>query len=394
VSDGRGDLRVLFLSEGDPENPSQSGSGTPTSVIEHLRAGGDVVRSADVDLRGPQRLVGAALTYARERERWRARYHLAPPLLRMRSRNAAAALRRLRGEVDAVLQYGGTFGVGAGAGVPYFLFCDNNILNSAEQPRSWAAQMEPGEVRAAVEWERALYAGARAIFTFSEFARASFLRHYGLPPERVVVVGSGPNLPLARVPAGRQPRPAGHAPTILFVGRDYEHKGGPVVVDAFRRVRRKLPDARLLIAGPAALDLDEPGVEFLGYLRKEDPADFERLLRAYGDADVFCLPTRYESFGIAFVEAMWFGLPVVAPGHWAIPEIVEDGVTGHLVPREDAGTYADHLLRLLRDGEVATAMGERGRARARARFSWDQVTRAMRVRMRHELGVDRGGRPP
>lgn len=390
VNDSVSAPRILFLSEGDPENPVASGSGTPTSVIQHLRAGGATVRAADVDLVGAQKALGAALTYARDRDRWRARYHLAPTALRLRSRNAGAALRRAGASVDAVLQYGGTFGVGQGAGVPYFLFCDNNILNSAEQPRSWAAQMDPRELSAAVAWERALYEGAAAVFTFSDFVRGAFLRHYGLSPERVVVVGSGPNLPLDRVPARRPPRVAGHPPTILFVGRDYEHKGGPVMVEAFRIVRRTLPDARLLIAGPSTLQLAEPGVEHLGYLRKDDPDGLERLLRAYADADVFCLPTRYESFGIAFLEAMWFGLPVVAPGHWAIPEMVKDGVTGHLVAHEDAATYADHLIHLLRDPDMARAMGQRGRERAETRFSWGHVTAVMRGVMG---GVLSGVRP-
>ncbi len=370
--------RLLFLSEGDPENPAASGSGTPASVIAHLRAGGARVRGADVDLRGPQRLLGAALTYSRDRERWRARYHLAPSVLRLRSRNAAAALGRERGGVDAVLQYGGTFGPGPALGVPYFLFCDNNILNSADQPRSWAAQMDPRELAAAVAWERALYAGAAAIFTFSDFARRAFLRHYGLPPERVVVVGSGPNLPLDRIPSPRPPRDPGAPPTVLFVGRDWEHKGGPAVLDAFRRARRAVPDARLLVVGPSSLDVSEPGVEFHGFLRKDDPAGLDRLLALYAAADVFCLPTRYESFGIAFLEAMWFGLPVVAPGHWAIPEIVEDGVTGHLVAREDPAEYAGRLVALLGDPAAARAMGARGRARAESRFTWAYVTGVMR----------------
>ena len=369
--------RLLCLCEGDPENPAKSGSGTPTSVIEHLRARGATVTGADVDLVGPQRLVGAALTYARDREVWRARYHIAPTVLRLRSRNAAAAVRRAHPPVDAVLQYGGTFGVGPEVGLPYFLYCDNNLLNSGRQPRSWVAQMPPAQGDAAVRWERGLYERAAGIFTFSEYVRRSFLADYGLSDERVVVVGSGPNLPLDRVPAGRPPRAPGHTPTVLFVGRDFEHKGGPVLLDAFRAVREAVPNARLLLVGPSRLDVDEPGVEFLGFLRKDNPADFARLLQAYAEADVFCLPTRYESFGIAFLEAMWFGLPTVGPRHWAIPEMVEDGATGLLVEREDSRTYAECLLQLLSDDGRARQMGRRGRARAEARFSWGHVTAVM-----------------
>lgn len=384
-----GGPRLLFLSEGDPENPAKSGSGTPTSVIAHLRARGAIIVGADVDLKGAQRAVAAALTFSPRREAWRARYHLAPTVLRLRSRNARAALRARRPAVDAVLQYGGTFGVGPRPEVPYFLFCDNNVINSSRQPRSWGAQMAARELSAAVAWERSLYAGAAAVFTFSEYIRGSFVRDYGLAPERVVVVGSGPNLPIDRIPRERAARPAGQPPTVLFVGREFVAKGGPVMLDAFRRVREELPSARLLVAGPPSLDSHDPGVEFLGFLRKDDPSDFKRLMRAYAEADVFCLPTRYESFGIAFLEAMWFGLPVVAPGHWAVPEMVQDGVTGFLVDREDPATYARHLLTMLRDPDAARAVGARGRERAETRFTWDYVTGVMSDVINSTLRVPR-----
>jgi glycosyltransferase involved in cell wall biosynthesis len=213
---------------------------------------------------------------------------------------------------------------------------------------------------------------------FSDFVGRSFVEDYGLAPERVVRVGCGPNLDVARIPPRRPPAQGGRAPTILFVGRDWENKGGPVVLDAFRRVRARLPDARLIVIGPPTIPVGpEPGLEFWGFLRKDVDADLARLLDAYAQADVFCLPTRYESFGIVLLEAMWFGLPVVAPGRWAIPEMVQDGVTGCLVPDERVEAYAEHLHALLADRDRAARMGEAGAARARERFSWDAVTAAM-----------------
>lgn len=379
-------MKLLFLSEGDPENPVASGSGTPTSVISHLRGLGVEVVGADVDLTAPQRALAAALTYSRRRSVWRARYHLAPVPLTLRSRNATRAARRRAGQVDAVLQYGGTFVPTMPAGAPYFLYCDNNLLNSGRQPLSWLAQLTPAARAAAVSWERGVYAGAAGIFTFSDFVRASFVADYALDPGKVVTVHSGPNIDLRAIPAERGARPASHRPTILFVGRDYEAKGGPVLVEAFRRVRREFPTARLLIAGPPALDVQEPGVESLGYLRKDDPAALGRLVAAYAEADVFCLPTRYESFGIAILEAMFFGLPVVATGRWAIPEMVEHGATGYLVAPDDADAYAGHLTTLLRQPAAAAAMGARGRARAEERFTWAHVTRRMRDYMAGVLG--------
>ena len=380
-------MKLLFLAEGDPENPSKSGSGTPTSVIAHLRGQGVAVASADVDLSGAQRLLAAALTFSPDRSVWRARYHLGGVPLRLRSRNATHAVVRRAGQADAMLQYGGTFAAEMPDGVPYFLYCDNNLLNSGRQPLSWLAQLDDRARGRAVAWERGLYERAAGIFTFSDFVRRSFVADYGLPESRVVTVGSGPNIDWRAVPTrpdgdNRPPRP----PTVLFVGRDFDAKGGPVLLDAFREVRERFPDARLLVAGPPTLDVVEPGVEFLGYLRKDDPAALARLVAAYAEADVFCLPTRYESFGIVILEAMFFGLPVVATGRWAIPEMIEHGTTGYLVEPDDARDYARRLVELLGDPSRAAEMGRLGRARAAERFTWERVTQRMRAYIGGVLG--------
>ena len=122
---------------------------------------------------------------------------------------------------------------------------------------------------------------------------------------------------------------------------------------------------------------DEPGVELLGYLPKSDPAAAARLQAAYEAADVFCLPTRFEPFGIVVLEAMFNGLPVVGARSWAMPDMVDEGVTGHVVDRDDVDALADRLLRLLTDPEAARRMGEAGRRRAHERFTWDAVARTM-----------------
>ena len=380
-------MKLLFLAEGDPENPSKSGSGTPTSVIAHLRGQGVAVASADVDLSGAQRLLAAALTFSPDRSVWRARYHLGGVPLRLRSRNATRAVVRRAGQADAMLQYGGTFAAEMPDGVPYFLYCDNNLLNSGRQPLSWLAQLDDRARGRAVAWERGLYERAAGIFTFSDFVRRSFVADYGLPESRVVTVGSGPNIDPRAVPA-RSDRPRGESrvPTVLFVGRDFDAKGGPVLLDAFREVRERFPNARLLIAGPPTLDVVAPGVEFLGYLRKDDPTALARLAAAYGEADVFCLPTRYESFGIVILEAMFFGLPVVATGRWAIPEMIEHGRTGYLVEPDDARDFARRLVELLDAPARAAEMGRLGRARAAERFTWEHVTRRMRAHIGGVLG--------
>ena len=126
----------------------------------------------------------------------------------------------------------------------------------------------------------------------------------------------------------------------------------------------------LLIAGPKDPVVEQEGVEWLGDLDK--PA----LARVYQSAHVFCLPTRFEPYGIAFLEAMSFGLPCVGTDAWAVPEMIADGDTGFLVPVDDVETLADRLLKLLKDPVAARRMGEAGRERSR-HFTWEAAAARM-----------------
>ena len=94
-------------------------------------------------------------------------------------------------------------------------------------------------------------------------------------------------------------------------------------------------------------------------------------LDAYSRADVFCFPSFYEAetFGIVLLEAMQFGLPVVATRWRGIPSVVTDGVTGFLVPVRDSAGLADRLALLLGDQALARRMGAAGRSAYEERFT-------------------------
>ncbi|HTI05888.1 MAG TPA: glycosyltransferase family 4 protein, partial [Gemmatimonadales bacterium] len=217
------------------------------------------------------------------------------------------------------------------------------------------------------------------IFTLSERLRRSFIEDLGLAPTRVHAMLAGPNLDVARIPE-TLPRDVAGAmrhPTVLFVGRQFHRKGGDVLMQAFRRVRERIPNARLLIAGPASFTTTEPGITVLGDLNKNTTEGWAALADAYGSADVFCLPTRFEPFGIAFIEAMYFGLPCIGTDAWAVPEMITDGETGFTVPIDDVAALTDRLLRLLGDRTLARRMGNAGRERAYRQFTWQRVIQRM-----------------
>jgi alpha-maltose-1-phosphate synthase len=194
-----------------------------------------------------------------------------------------------------------------------------------------------------------------------------------MPADRVRAMYAGPNFDLNRIPSTVPARAADHPPTVLFVGRQFHRKGGDVLVESFRRVRTELSDARLIVAGPPAGYVEGPGISCVGNLDKNRPDEWAHLAAAYASADVFALPTRFEPFGIAFLEAMHFGLPCIGPEAWAVPEIIADGETGFTVPVDDVDALTDRLLRLLRNPTLARSLGIAGRERARRLFTWPQA---------------------
>ena len=150
---------------------------------------------------------------------------------------------------------------------------------------------------------------------------------------------------------------------------------------AFARIRQEFPDARLWIAGPRSLEVDQPGVEVVGYLSKDDPAQFDRLVRRYAEADVFCLPTRYDPFPTVIREAMAFGLPCVTTDFFALSEMVVDGETGYTVAPDDVDALVDRIGLLLRNPTLAAGMGQAGRRRSESLFTWERTVQMMHDRI-------------
>jgi glycosyltransferase involved in cell wall biosynthesis len=167
------------------------------------------------------------------------------------------------------------------------------------------------------------------------------------------------------------------AETVLFVGRLRTRKAVAVLVEAFAAVVRERPQARLVLLGDgeqrAALEAQiarlglGAAVDLAGAVPRAATADWLRR------ADVFCLPSTYEGFPLAILEAMAEGLPVVATRVAGVPEAVEDGASGLLVVPEDDRALATALLALLGDPERRRAFGARGRALLAERFAIDAV---------------------
>ncbi|HEV7968245.1 MAG TPA: glycosyltransferase [Candidatus Acidoferrales bacterium] len=187
----------------------------------------------------------------------------------------------------------------------------------------------------------------------------------------------------ARLAAAAPPSPPPGFPrtgqTILTVGRwdsVEQYKGADTLIASLPRVLKVAPDTSLVLVGDGD---DRPRLEHLACeLGVSERARFlhgltpEQLLACYANCNVFALPSKGEGFGFVFLEAMACGKPVIGGAHGGIPDIVENGVTGLLVPHGDAERLALALESLLGNPTRAREMGARGRERVQKEYSFEE----------------------
>jgi phosphatidylinositol alpha-mannosyltransferase len=164
---------------------------------------------------------------------------------------------------------------------------------------------------------------------------------------------------------------------ILFVGRLEKRKGADYLLEAYQRIKRHIPNSRLIIVGPGTRlrhkyekQVKQSGLEdvvFAGY------ASYGELPRYYKTADIFCAPaTGWESFGIVLLEAMAVGRPVVASNIEGYAGLITHGVEGLLVPPKDEDSLAQALISLMTDESLRQQMGARGRVKAKG-YDWKYI---------------------
>jgi starch synthase len=288
-------------------------------------------------------------------------------------------------------------------GIPHVM-----TAHSLEPLRPWKAEQLGGGYALSSWAERTAIEAADGVIAVSHGMRADILGAYPtLDPGRVHVVHNGIDTRLYR------PDPATDVlerigldpdrPFVLFVGRITRQKGVPHLLRAARALD---PDAQLVLCAgaPDTPEIEREFRELVGELRRNRegvhwiPEMLPRpeVVQLLTHAAVFVCPSVYEPLGIVNLEAMACGTAVVASAVGGIPEVVDDGRTGLLVPyderRPDAfeSALTETLNRVLDDPESASAMGAAGRERAVREFGWDQVALRTREVYRKLLKPDQG----
>lgn len=280
--------------------------------------------------------------------------------------------------------------LGDEAGPPYVM-----TMHGLEERRNYAMGMEAEKGRADYfrwrnrMWQRVYHmATYRWSFTTADQCIVTnreallFLQlHYGLPPDRVWLIPNGVGAEFFHV---RSYSP-GVAARLLFVGTWIDHKGIYYLAEAFERVLRDVPEARLTIAG--CLEPEErvrrcfspsaqPSLDVWPFVpRAEIPS-------IYAEHEIFVLPSLMEGMPLVLLEAMASGLPVATSESSGMTDLVEDGHDGLFVIPGDADSLTGAILRLCHDAELRQRLGRAAQEKMR-RYTWAQTA------LRHEMVFQR-----
>ena len=215
-------------------------------------------------------------------------------------------------------------------------------------------------------WEQRrveIYRRARTCAAASRWTAESLCSDYGVAATKVAVVGFGAN-------HGQEaPERDWSSPRFLFVGIDWERKGGPLLLRAFSRLREVVPEAALDVVGGHP-PLRAPGVTAHGVLSRAHKRDRDLIAALFARATCFVMPSQIEPFGIAYVEAGAAGVPSIASSVGGPSDVI--GRDGGIVVQPDDEEGLVQAMLSLADPRTAKQMGEAARARS-ALYTWPRV---------------------
>jgi len=266
---------------------------------------------------------------------------------------------------DCSFQSGSMFDFSA-PDTPHFVYTDHTYQSRKEYPpygkEVWAAIRRDW----AISLEVSIYENASAIFTRSRNVTETLIHKYNIPSEKVLCVGVGTNVPLEQLCEIPITLDRYRVKRVLIIGRDWELKGGPQLVAAFEHVLKVHKDAKLTIIG-CRPPIKDPSIELVG------PVPLDQILGYLAQSSVFCMPSRFEPFGVVFLEALVAGLPVIALRLGAAPDFIIDGRTGTLVEHGDIKVLAQALIDLLGNPEKCQEYATYGRSLVQEKYNWDKV---------------------
>jgi glycosyltransferase involved in cell wall biosynthesis len=255
--------------------------------------------------------------------------------------------------------------------LPVF-YINDRVIPGAMNYHKIFTQLFAFSKRQSVATDKQAITNSRVSIFSSHWAANAAINLHHIDPSKVKVIPFGANIeerPLFRDTVTFPESPV----RLLFVGVNWHDKGGPIALQCLEALLQQNIDAQLTIVGchpPEGVHHEKMNV--IGFLNKNNPDEFRKLNELFSVSHFFILPTRFEAYGLVFCESAAFGVPALAPATGGIPTIIQDGVTGFLLPEKASGKdYAEKIASLVRNPEKWHTMRKAAHERFENQLNWD-----------------------
>lgn len=228
---------------------------------------------------------------------------------------------------------------------------------------------KPEEIRQTEDAERKLLNKYNTIIYSSEWAKQSAVSYYGIDPSKIHVVEFGANIPH---PCDYQINIDTSVCNLVFIGRNWEKKGGDKALGTYRELKAMGMNCTLTIIGCQPPCAEDEGVVVYPFLDKSKPAHLSKLCSILRNAHFLILPTQFDAFGIVFCEASAYGVPSVAANVQGTGQPICEGRNGFLFPpTATAIDYAQKIHSIFCDKDKYIALRKSSRKEYETRLNWD-----------------------
>lgn len=205
------------------------------------------------------------------------------------------------------------------------------------------------------------YIKSKAVFFMSHWVKDIMSKSYPDISEKIIHIGGGTNIDINKIDYTQK-----KGNKFLFIGRDFERKAGDLVIDAFKIVKNKyMPEAELHIAG-CNIKIEQEGIFYYG------DVDYDEIAKLLNRCDVFCMPSRFEAYGLVFIESLIYGLPCIGRKFFEMPYFIEEGKEGALIVDDNPEILAQKMFSVISDKEMAKRI-QTNKDYYIAKYSWNSV---------------------
>jgi len=306
----------------------------------------------------------------------KSKYNFSKRYLKSLEGNLLHEIQKIK-DIDAIIE---TSDIGTIKEIPFYLFQDPSLdilikyFQEYNHPAPGWEIFNLNDLYKRKEWQMKIYAQCAGVFAESKWLADSLVEDTGISPERVHVVDLGinvkPELHWQHFDKSNKKKK-----TILFVGRDFYRKGGPLLVEAFKLIRNRCDKkVKLVIVGPKSWPLPgkiPEGVQFIS------STSWTNVQQCFTSSDVFCMPSYFEGgYAIVFAEALSFGVPCIGRNIQGMSEIIKPGVNGHLLNNDSIDELAELIIKVIEDDKMKSDVESMSKS-CQDYYSWDRVASDM-----------------